>query len=54
MTYLRIEIVGPRMISVIGDVDLVGDDSEPHLAVRLRALGAKIASSRAMAGAVTP
>jgi hypothetical protein len=38
VTYLRNEIVGPRMISVIGDVDLVRDDTEPHLAVRLRAL----------------
>jgi hypothetical protein len=44
---MRIEIVGRRMVSVIGDVDLVGDDTEPHLAVRLRALEAKIASSRA-------
>ena len=52
MTYLRNEIVGPRMVSVIGDVDLVGDGTEPHLAVRLRALEAKIASSQAVAGAV--
>ena len=40
MTYLRLEIVGPRMVSVIGDVDLTGDDTESHLAVRLRALEA--------------
>jgi cation diffusion facilitator family transporter len=52
VTYLRLEIVGPRMVSVIGDVDLTGDDTESHLAVRLRALEAKINSSPAVAGAV--
>jgi cation diffusion facilitator family transporter len=52
VTYLRLEIVGPRMVSVIGDVDLTGDDSESHLAVRLRALEAKISASPAVAGAV--
>jgi cation diffusion facilitator family transporter len=52
VTYLRLEIVGPRMVSVIGDVDLVGDDSESHVAVRLRALEAKISASPAVAGAV--
>jgi cation diffusion facilitator family transporter len=52
VTYLRLEIVGPRMVSVVGDVDLTGDDTESHLAVRLRALEAKISSSPAVAGAV--
>ena len=52
VTYLRLEIVGPRMVSVIGDVDLTGDDAEPHLAVRLRALEARICASPAVAGAV--
>jgi cation diffusion facilitator family transporter len=52
VTYLRLEIVGPRMVSVIGDVDLTGDDTEAHLAVRLRALEAKINASPAVAGAV--
>jgi divalent metal cation (Fe/Co/Zn/Cd) transporter len=52
VTYLRLEIVGPRMVSVIGDVDLVGDDVESNLAVRLRAVEAEIASSPAVAGAV--
>jgi cation diffusion facilitator family transporter len=52
VTYLRLEIVGPRMISVIGDVDLTGDDTEPRLAVRLRALEAKINASPAVVGAV--
>ena len=52
VTYLRLEIVGPRMIFVTGDVDLTGDDTESHVAVRLRALEAKISASPAVAGAV--
>jgi cation diffusion facilitator family transporter len=52
VTYLRLEFVGPRLVSVIGDVDLTGDDAESHVAVRLRALEAKISASPAVAGAV--
>jgi cation diffusion facilitator family transporter len=52
VTYLRLEVVGPRMIFVVGDVDLTGDDTESHLAVRLRALEAKICASPAVAAAV--
>jgi divalent metal cation (Fe/Co/Zn/Cd) transporter len=52
VTYLWLEIVGPRMILVIGDVDLTGDDTEAHVAIRLRALEAKISASPAVAGAV--
>jgi cation diffusion facilitator family transporter len=52
VTYLRLEFVGPRLVSVIGDVDLTGDEIEPHVAVRLRALEAKLAASAAVAGAV--
>jgi cation diffusion facilitator family transporter len=52
VTYLRLEIVGPRTVSVIGDVDLTGDDTEAHLAVRLRALEARITASPAVAGTV--
>ena len=52
VTYLRLEIVGPRMVSVIGDVDLTGDDTESHLAVRLRALEARISASPAVVGTV--
>jgi cation diffusion facilitator family transporter len=52
VTYLRLEFVGPRMVSVVGDVDLAGDDSESHLAVRLRALEARISASPAVAGTV--
>ena len=52
VTYLRLEIVGPRTVSVIGDVDLTGDDTESHVAVRLRALEARITESPAVAGTV--
>jgi hypothetical protein len=52
VTYLRLPIVGPRMVYVIGDVDLVGDGTESHVAVRLRALEARISESAAVAGAV--
>jgi hypothetical protein len=52
VTYLRLEIVGPRIVAVTGDVDLVGDDAESHIAVRLRALEAKLTASPAVAGAV--
>ncbi len=52
VTYLRLEIVGPRIVAVTGDVDLQGDDTESHIAVRLRALEAKLTASPAVAGAV--
>src|SRR5215468_1221028 len=52
VTYLRLEVVGPWKIFVVGDVDLTGDDVESHVAVRLRALEAKISASPAIAGAV--
>ena len=52
VTYLRLEIVGPRTVFVVGDVDLTGDDTESHLAVRLRALEARICASPAVVGAV--
>ena len=52
VTYLRLEFVGPRLVSVIGDVDLTGDESESRVAVRLRALEARIAESPAVAGAI--
>jgi divalent metal cation (Fe/Co/Zn/Cd) transporter len=52
VTYLRLEFVGPRLVSVIGDVDLTGDDTESNVAVRLRALEAKLDASPWVAGAV--
>lgn len=52
VTYLRLEVVGPRMITVVGDVDLVGDDIEPRIAVRLREIEARLTSSPAVVHSV--
>ena len=52
VTYLRLEFVGPSLVSIIGDVDLTGDGAESNVAVRLRALVAKIDASPAVAGTV--
>jgi cation diffusion facilitator family transporter len=52
VTYLRLEIVGPRTVFVTGDVDLTGDDTESHVAVRLRALEEKFCVSAAVVGTV--
>jgi cation diffusion facilitator family transporter len=52
VTYLRLEIVGPRMVLLVAAVDLTGDDTESALAVRLRALEVEISASPAVAGAV--
>jgi cation diffusion facilitator family transporter len=52
VTYMRLEVVGPRMISVIGDVDLAGDEVESNVAVTLRSLEALIDASPAVAGTV--
>jgi len=52
VTYLRLEIVGPRMLFMVGAVDLTGDDIESHVAVRLQALEAKICASPAVVRAV--
>lgn len=38
LTYLHLEFVGPQRVFVVAAVDLVGDDTESHLAVRLRAV----------------
>ena len=40
------------MVSVVGDVDLAGDETESHVAVRLRALEARLSASPAVAEAV--
>lgn len=50
VTALRVEIVGPKMLSIVGDVDLSGDDAEHHVAVRLRALEARLQESPAVVG----
>jgi len=38
LTYLHLEYVGPQRVFVVAAVDLVGDDTESRLAVRLRAV----------------
>jgi divalent metal cation (Fe/Co/Zn/Cd) transporter len=52
VTYLWLQIVGPRTLLIVGDVDLAGDDVESHVAVRLRALEAELTASPSVAGAV--
>jgi cation diffusion facilitator family transporter len=52
VTYLRLEIVGPRVLYIIGHVDLIGDDTESHVAVWLRSLEEQISASPWAAGAV--
>jgi cation diffusion facilitator family transporter len=42
LTYLHLEYVGPQRLFVVAAVDLVGDDTEGHLAVRLRKVEADI------------
>jgi cation diffusion facilitator family transporter len=36
ITYLHVEYVGPQRLFVVAAVDLVGDDRESHLALRMR------------------
>lgn len=52
VTYLRLEVVGPRSVSLVGRVDLAGDDRESLVAVRLRVLETRLGASPAIAGAV--
>jgi len=42
LTYLHVEYVGPQRMFVVAAVDLVGDDAESHLAVRLHRVEADI------------
>ena len=48
VTALRVDFIGPRQLYLVADVDLSGDDTESHLAVRLRALEARIRESPAV------
>ncbi len=52
VTYLRLEIVDPRRVSLIAGDDLAGDDNESRPAVRLRTLEAQLTESPADSGAV--
>lgn len=38
VSYLHLEYVGPRQVYLVASVDLVGDDTESHVAIRLRAI----------------
>jgi cation diffusion facilitator family transporter len=42
VTYVHVEYVGPQRLFVVAAVDLVGDDAESHLALRLRKVEADI------------
>jgi hypothetical protein len=42
ITYLHVEFVGPQRLFVVAAVDLVGDDREGHLALRMREVEAEI------------
>ncbi|HTW15954.1 MAG TPA: cation diffusion facilitator family transporter [Nocardioides sp.] len=42
ITYLHVEYVGPQKLFVVAAVDLVGDDTEPHLALRFRKVEADV------------
>ncbi|HET8600354.1 MAG TPA: cation transporter [Segeticoccus sp.] len=52
VTYLRLEVVGPRHIYVVGDVDVTGDEAEPEVARTLRYLEARLRESPAVVDAV--
>jgi cation diffusion facilitator family transporter len=52
VTYLRVDFVGPRMVFVIGDVDLAGDAIEHDVAERLRAVEDRLRESSAVVDAV--
>lgn len=52
VTYLHIEYVGPQRLFVVAAVDLVGDDTEDHLAVRLRRVETDVETSDVIVDAV--
>ncbi|MFC7495311.1 MULTISPECIES: cation diffusion facilitator family transporter [unclassified Nocardioides] len=52
LTYLHLEYVGPQRLFVVAAVDLVGDDTEDHLALRLRAVEHEIERSPLIEDAV--
>jgi len=52
ITYLHVEYVGPQRLFVVAAVDLAGDDTEGHLAIRLRELEARIETNNLIEDAV--
>ena len=52
VTYLRLEVVGPRSFVITGRVDLAGDEVESRVAKRLRAIEDKLRASPTISGAL--
>jgi len=52
ITYLHAEFVGPSKLFVVAAVDLIGDDTEAHLAVRFREVEAQIERSELIEDAI--
>lgn len=52
VTYVHVEYVGPQKLFVVAAVDLVGDDPEPHLALRFRRVEADIEEESLIVDAV--
>lgn len=52
VTYLRVEVVGPRQVNVVAKLDLSGDDREALIGVRLRNLETPLIALPAVVGAV--
>ncbi|MGN6780137.1 MAG: cation diffusion facilitator family transporter [Marmoricola sp.] len=52
VTYLHVEFVGPRKLFVVAAVDLVGDDEEGPLAVRLRGIEDELEGEQLIVDAV--
>ncbi|MCW2766809.1 MAG: cation diffusion facilitator family transporter, partial [Nocardioides sp.] len=52
ITYLHVEYVGPQQLFVVAAVDLVGDDPESDLALRLRRVEADIEREELIVDAV--
>ncbi len=52
VTYLHVEYVGPQRLFVVAAVDLVGDDTEDHLALRFRRVESDIEDTSLIEDAV--
>ena len=52
LAVIAVVLINRNRRFLVGDVDLTGDDTESHLAVRLRAVEAKICTSPLVVGAV--
>lgn len=50
--YLRLEYVGPRQLLLVASIDLPGDDTESHVAVRLRELERRLEQAPQIVDAV--